>query len=114
MMPEPKRRNDLDEVEARAAALQEKMAARRIGRADDRSKNDAGPEATKRSGRGRGAGRGAAGKEGAPTNRPGRRQGGAPAVGAASFAPPTVAGAERFGPPRHRPSVRPGETPTAA
>lgn len=35
MMPEPKRPNDLDEVEARAAALQEKMAARRIRPADD-------------------------------------------------------------------------------
>jgi MinD-like ATPase involved in chromosome partitioning or flagellar assembly len=35
MMPEPKRPDDLDEVEARAAALQEKMAARRIGPAED-------------------------------------------------------------------------------
>jgi MinD-like ATPase involved in chromosome partitioning or flagellar assembly len=35
MMPEPKPPNDLDEVEARAAALEEKMAARRIRPADD-------------------------------------------------------------------------------
>lgn len=35
MMPEPKPPNDLDEVEARAAALREKMAARRIGPAED-------------------------------------------------------------------------------
>jgi MinD-like ATPase involved in chromosome partitioning or flagellar assembly len=35
MMPEPKPPNDLDEVEARAAALQEKMAAQRIRPADD-------------------------------------------------------------------------------
>jgi MinD-like ATPase involved in chromosome partitioning or flagellar assembly len=35
MMPEPKPPNDLDEVEARAAALQEKMAARRIRPAEE-------------------------------------------------------------------------------
>ena len=29
MMPDPKPPNDLDEVEARAAAMQERMAARR-------------------------------------------------------------------------------------
>jgi MinD-like ATPase involved in chromosome partitioning or flagellar assembly len=35
MMPEPKPSSDLDEVEARAAALQERMAARRNQSADD-------------------------------------------------------------------------------
>jgi MinD-like ATPase involved in chromosome partitioning or flagellar assembly len=35
MMPEPKPSSDLDEVEARAAALQERMAARRSRPADD-------------------------------------------------------------------------------
>src|SRR5215212_1685186 len=35
MMPEPKPPNDPDEVEARAAALQEKMAARRIRPAEE-------------------------------------------------------------------------------
>jgi MinD-like ATPase involved in chromosome partitioning or flagellar assembly len=35
MMPEPKPSNDLDEVEARAAVLQERMATRRIRPADD-------------------------------------------------------------------------------
>jgi len=35
MMPDPKPSSDLDEVEARAAALQDRMAARRTGSADD-------------------------------------------------------------------------------
>jgi MinD-like ATPase involved in chromosome partitioning or flagellar assembly len=35
MMPDPKPSSDLDEVEARAAALQERMAARRLASADD-------------------------------------------------------------------------------
>jgi MinD-like ATPase involved in chromosome partitioning or flagellar assembly len=46
MMPEPKPSNDLDEVEARAAALQERMAARRIRPADEDSPDE--PQAPRR------------------------------------------------------------------
>jgi MinD-like ATPase involved in chromosome partitioning or flagellar assembly len=49
MMPEPKPPNDLDEVEARAAALQEKMASRRIQPTDeDDAPEPAEPSAPRR------------------------------------------------------------------
>jgi MinD-like ATPase involved in chromosome partitioning or flagellar assembly len=48
MMPDPKPPNDLDEVEARAAALQERMAARRIRPAEESASPDPAEPSTPR------------------------------------------------------------------